>query len=128
MRHYTCRADTHLICLVIDQENYQTLTASAEMRKDLELVTYLRSLPLFKKMSLSNLRKFSHHLKPFNCIIHHVLYKEATPASQVFLVLSGEFRITKRVTLDKKEKKISHVDIYEKPHVPSEYSTRVSNV
>lgn len=81
VRQYTCKANSYLVCLIVDTDNYESLTTSAENRKEFELVSYLRSLPLFKIMSLSNLKKFSHYLKPYECIIHHVLFKESTPAT-----------------------------------------------
>lgn len=57
----------------------------------------------FRFLNKSYLNRYCVNLVPVNCIKGTVLLNEGEPAKYVYLVRSGEFRVTKRVVIESRE-------------------------
>ena len=63
-----------------------------------EKVEFLKSMPCFHKWNRVPLCKFSYYCVPTNYKMNQVLIKEGEPLKHVFIVKSGEFEMSKRIS------------------------------
>ena len=77
------------------------MLALHQKRYEAELLTFLKTIPLFKYFPNSMLKKLVCYFNPVSKIVHSYLYKENEPSTHVYVVKEGEFRCTRRVVVDK---------------------------
>lgn len=130
-------AKTDCVLIGISTQNYKNLMQFAHKRKEAELVVYMRSLPLFKSMAQSHLKKLVNKFKPVFKEVNSVLYREGETASHVYIVLSGEFKVTKRLKNPNLNLELGLIDIYKNvakaqkeatPHLARNVKSSYTNV
>jgi signal-transduction protein with cAMP-binding, CBS, and nucleotidyltransferase domain len=64
---------------------------------ELEKQAFLKSIPVFSTLTNSKLRGLAAVFKPLNKIRGGTLFTEGEPVSNLFLVKSGEFKLSKKI-------------------------------
>lgn len=67
------------------------------MRLNAEKITFLKSLNAFKLVNHTKLRAVSDHFKQINKIKDSYLFQEGDPVTNVYIVISGEFTVSKKI-------------------------------
>lgn len=65
----------------------------------LHKIQFFSSLPLFARSSRRTISTLAYHFKILNISRNHVLFKEGDEADQIFIVKSGEIKITKDIDM-----------------------------
>lgn len=74
-----------------------------EKKAYLEKIAFLRSIPIFSKLTKTSLGKMTFCFQPKTFIKGQVLYKEGEPAESVFIIMSGEIQMSKKILREKEE-------------------------
>lgn len=88
-------------CLSISKFDYNTVIREVEKRVINEKVLYLKTIPEFNSIGLSR-NKMVNMCKQFesiSCIKTTILYKEGEPCKYVYLVRSGELKISVKIIM-----------------------------
>jgi CRP-like cAMP-binding protein len=94
-----CIEDCHLA--VLDKADYKKILLNFVKEKQMELVDFLQSLPLFSKCTKETIRKLTFFFKERICFKNHIIYREGDPAEFVYIIRTGEFKFFKRLILSK---------------------------
>ena len=93
--------DCHL--MVVDEQAYRNLEESFLYRIKWEQYNFMRDINLFKKLSRPRVHKMGQEFKPEQIIRGQYLFREKEPADFVYIIKSGEFKITKELIVPVEE-------------------------
>jgi CRP-like cAMP-binding protein len=108
-----CEADSSLG--VICKNDYDLIIGRYDQQILQTKVDFLRSLPIFKEWRRYNLAKLTYYMESEQFTKHKVVFKENEPATSVFIVKEGEFKLIKTLKtvddgpLQKKKYKKAHI-------------------
>lgn len=94
-----CIERSHFV--VLTKDDYNGAIAEIERRKTNEKINFIKMLPVFAKLSRTQLTRYTYNLKDVQIIKDSFLYKEGDLADKVFIIREGEFQILKRVKIKK---------------------------
>jgi len=72
-----------------------------KLRLNQEKIAFLKGLPAFKPVSQSKVKAMIDQFKPITKIRGSYLFQEGDIASHVYIVVTGEFKIIKKVPKEK---------------------------
>jgi hypothetical protein len=90
-----CLKRCHL--LVLSKKEYLKSLDEIKSKKKGVLVNYLRTIPLFGKLTRTYLGKLSDNTKELKITKDFVLFKEGDTADRVYIVRDGEYVVTKKI-------------------------------
>lgn len=108
-----CR--TEVVVITIDKQNYTGLHNYNQRRREKHMLDELKMLPVFNDFTPSHIRKLVQAFTPCARQMHAFLYREGEPASHVYIVKSGEFKQTIRMSLPNQKLKIEAAEVYKNP-------------
>ena len=111
MSSVTCLTQCHLI--VLNKVDYQKSLVEIDRKHISEKVNFIKTLPVFSKLTRTFLSKFTLLIKPQKVNNHHLLYKQDDPADRVYIVKSGLFEISCKLKVPKDDTKQKEERIYE---------------
>jgi hypothetical protein len=82
---------------VIDKALYESDFKVSIKTHHLSRITLLKGVPFFSKWTKTTLAKFSYYLKRVQLFRNQVLYKEGEPCKSIYIVISGEFEVRKKI-------------------------------
>lgn len=109
---------TDCALLQLTKEGYDYVMSSAERKIFNDKMSFLRSLPEFKHLSLprSKLVHLCENLNPISCIKNKVIFKEGDANQNVYFVRSGELQVTKKVQMPTLDNEMDDVQkLFEDP-------------
>ena len=103
-RKATIKCTRPCVFAVISKENYNLAIRKIQTRAKTEVNNFLQSLPIFKAWRAKHLSDLQLSLQKVKYIRNQVIFREGEKLGFVYLVLSGDFSYTKRVSeLHKKD-------------------------
>ena len=94
-----CKEPT--ILAVLSKESFNVVLKEYEARKLNEKIVFIRSIPAFQGWSRQAMSKLTYYLKERKYKRSSVIYDEGDAANEVFIVLEGEFKLTKTCKMQK---------------------------
>lgn len=94
-----CLENCHLA--VLDKTDYKKILLNFVKEKQMELVDFLQSLPLFRKCTKETIRKLTFFFQERICFKNNVIYREGDNAEYVYIIRTGEFKFFKRLVMRK---------------------------
>ena len=88
MANALCLKDTHLAVLM--KKDFKTVMEAIEKKNLLEKISFLRSIPIFSRLTKTSLGKITYYFANKKAIKNQVIYKEGDPAEYVYIIQSGE--------------------------------------
>ena len=98
-----CREDTHFA--VLTREHYQHILGSLQQDLISTKVSLIRKHPLFKTWNKDAVFQLSYYFKQRSMKGNQTLFTQGQQANEAFLVVNGEFKITKNFTLPANNRK-----------------------
>ena len=83
------------VLAVLKKEHFDSVLKEFEGRKLNEKLMILREMPAFQGWSRVGLSKLTYYLQERQYKRSHILYREGDPATEAYIVLDGEFKLTK---------------------------------
>lgn len=83
--------------LVLSKKEYIKSLEEIKNKKKGVLVNYMRTIPLFSKLTRTYLNKLSDNTKKLKITKDYVLFKEGDTADRVYIVRDGEYVVTKKI-------------------------------
>jgi CRP-like cAMP-binding protein len=93
-----CKEETHFA--VLEKQDFKRIIGEVTERRLAEVVSFLRSLPMFAQMTRKSLTKLSYYFKQRLFTRKQVVYREGEEADLVYFVKEGEFQLLKKVRLN----------------------------
>ena len=84
-----CIERSHFV--VLSMADYKGAIAEIERRKTNEKINFVKMLPVFAKLSRTQLTRYTYNLKDVQVIKESFLYREGDLADKVFIIREGEF-------------------------------------
>lgn len=94
---------------VLDKESYQTVLGAIYKKQLNAKVDFLKSIPVFSDWTRAALEKLTYYFKEKEFKRGHYVFREAEPAKWTYIVLEGEFELTKDQISEDKDKKEGNV-------------------
>ena len=82
---------------VLKKEDYDEMLAEDEIKDLGTFVATLQQCPMFSKWTKTSLCKMSFYFKTVDYLRNHVVYNEGDDASDIFIVVGGDFMLTKKI-------------------------------
>ena len=98
-----CKVDSHFVTL--DKTDYNRMIAKVVRDKRNNVVSFLKSLPIFAGFTKGSLTKLTYNFKEKEFVKGQVVYREGDTINEVFLVTEGEFLFQKRIIVEDGRKK-----------------------
>ena len=95
-----CATKTHLI--VLTKEAFELVIGKMEKRILNDKINFLRNIPVFSLLTRNSLAKITCSLGKKVITKDSYLYKEGDPAKSVYIVINGEFEVTKTIVYQNK--------------------------
>jgi CRP-like cAMP-binding protein len=92
-----CIEETHFA--VLAKHDFKRINGEVTERRLSEVVSFLRSLPMFAPMTKESLTKLSFYFRQRQFTRKQVVYREGEQADVVYFVKEGEFQLLKKVRL-----------------------------
>ena len=92
-----CKEPT--VLAVLSKDSFNIVLKDFEARKLNEKIAFLRSIPAFETWSRQALSKLTYYLKERRFKRAQSVFQESDPSTEVYIVLEGEFKITKTCRL-----------------------------
>lgn len=96
-----CLEDCHLA--VLDKSDYKRILLNFVKEKQIELVVFLQSLPLFSKCTKETIRKLTFFFIERVFTKNQIVYREGDTAETVYIIRSGEFKFSKKLVILKSQ-------------------------
>ena len=90
-----CSEDCTLMTL--SKEHYQQFVHKIQLKNQTETNAFLKVLPFFKSCTVKWLNRLQDYLHEFEYIRGQQVYNEGDESNHVYLVIEGEFLLTKNV-------------------------------
>ena len=90
-----CLTNTHL--LVISKDDYQKVLMRFEEANLSKFVDFLKNMPHFATWSKNSLSRLTYYMPKKVFYRNQIVYKEGEKCTHVYVVLEGEFEITKKM-------------------------------
>lgn len=91
-----CKEKT--VLAVLRKEHFDSVLKEAETRKLNEKLAVLRSVPALQGWSRLSLSKLTYYLKERYYKRGHVVYSEGDSATEAYIIIDGEFKLTKTIS------------------------------
>lgn len=85
--------------IVLTKEAFDSVIGKMEKRILNDKINFLRNIPVFSLLTRNSLAKITFSLTRRTVAKDSSLYKEGDPAKTVFIVISGEFEITRQLCI-----------------------------
>jgi CRP-like cAMP-binding protein len=72
--------------MTLSKTEYNKTLQTIEQKTRMVKVNFIKKIPLFSKLTNTQLTRFSFFLKPLKCTKDHYLYKEGETADMVFII------------------------------------------
>ena len=92
-----CLENCTLMSLV--KEDYKRFVMKIELKQQAHVNAFLKTLAFFKKWPTKWLTRLQYHLTEMQPIRNQVIYREGEASNHVYLVIEGEFLLSKRVPM-----------------------------
>ena len=83
--------------LILSKKEYNKSLEDIKIQKKNILVSYIKKIPLFSKLSRTYLGKLSDNTKELKVTKDYVLFREGDIADRVYIVKDGEYVVTKKI-------------------------------
>ena len=90
-----CLQNTHYI--TITRKQVEKLQQMVKQRTQYEKIAFLKALPQFKAITQSKLKTMIDQFKQAPKIRGAYLFQEGEPASHIYIIVNGEFKVIKKV-------------------------------
>lgn len=84
----------------MDRPNYDRILKVIEEKTLSELLSFLRSLPLFNDWTNTALTKLKYFFVPRTYVRGSIVYNEGEPSGKVYIIRSGDFEENCKVSLN----------------------------
>jgi CRP-like cAMP-binding protein len=98
-----CKVNSHF--LTLEKADYNRMIAKVVRDKRNNVVTFLKTLPIFSGITKGSLAKLTYNFKEKEFFKNQVVYKEGEAVNEVFLVTEGEFLFQKKIVVQDGRKK-----------------------
>jgi CRP-like cAMP-binding protein len=93
-----CKQPCHFV--VLEKSDYNRLILKLIRDKRNNLVSFLQSLPIFSKITKGTIAKLTYNFREKEYTQGQTVYREGERASDVYIVIEGEFLFLKKVRVD----------------------------
>lgn len=118
-RAATIKCVEDCVFALIDKTNYQKIFGRLQRKIIMSTIELFRSIPYFAKWSMGDIQKLSPYFKEVEYKFNHTVCKQGDKADFVYIIKSGEFEITKKISQKLCTKDIffdvMHDDVVRKP-------------
>ena len=83
--------------MTLSKEHYQQFVHKIQLKNQTETNAFLKVLPFFKSCTVKWLNRLQDYLHEFEYIRGQQVYNEGDESNHVYLVIEGEFLLTKNV-------------------------------
>ena len=81
---------------VITRDDFNEVDRRIAMKKQQEFNKFVKQLPIFANLSAKILKRLKDRCERFDCIKNQVIYREGDEATHIYIVMEGEFMISKQ--------------------------------
>ncbi|OMJ67726.1 hypothetical protein SteCoe_35030 [Stentor coeruleus] len=99
-----CLSECHMACL--DKNDYTSILGKITDKKISDFVDFLKEIPIFRSWSKKNLEDLFYVFKTMSFNRKNLVYSLGSEPTNVYIVKSGEFEISKKVVLATENQKI----------------------
>jgi CRP-like cAMP-binding protein len=82
---------------VINKDDYVRIIGRHARRMLEAKIDFLATLPIFAGWRLHNIAKLTYYMKELSFVKHKVVYREHEPSASVYIVHTGEFKLTQTI-------------------------------
>ena len=90
-----CKEDSHFLILM--KKDYSNLMQKLVTDKKNEMISFLQSLPAFKKLNKLALLKLTYNIREMNFSKGQTVFNEGEPAKDIYIIHDGECKLCKGI-------------------------------